>query len=798
LGRNERRQSIAASPFFAGISPAELGRLADEAHLIVAEEREALFSAGEPVHVLHLIVDGAVQISIGAWVTNNTAEGDAQVADDGCGLLLRVLGAGDVAGDVEMISLLANQATPVVHQSTARVLTKTARLIAIRSCALARVLRNHSPLRDRLAERVLERLRQTQTLLTDTVLLKTRGRARLARLLLDLFDRFGTAGARGVELPATFSHRALGQALGLTRRSIFEDMNALEELGAIDHDRDGRLTLVEAARLRRVANADGRSKDQAAAVWEEDIRGALNAADPIKARELAREALSATPRRESLCHMAVVAAVRSGSVALARAWISEFGLTVDHPNEQIATLLPDLLTEGAFLAQEKLQFASLIRRAIEQYEEVYKRSGSIHASVSIALLGLLIGESEGYALAERVVREVRPPAADGRTLIARAQAAALLGKRGEAASDLRRAVALPEVDLGSRAAACRRVRHIAAGLGRDWDDLLGILAPNPVVVVMRRHPSDGGADIVRTVESLRCLDAGSVYAWLGCGDDLAVAEALLQAHFPLAMVLPRPADMLARTCLHPADGNQEVRFKQCLASAVAHHVTDERALAGGPARRRQTLRHGVGLAIHRAATRESACLLMTVDEPTDLRLTRHPGQTARGSALPDYLAEDDLSNGFAAYVAIDLIDGEWLGGDAGLMALLSGQEHIAADMMERRMLCTFDRVSTAVRFAFAAISVLRSSGLRARLCCDVDVRHQDGAKAARLIRIRPETPDNETFASDTFVAECALLGEPLVEARYVGRIRSLERRGRWPMWSLRPLPTLAWPRGGAT
>jgi CRP-like cAMP-binding protein len=118
---------------------------------------------------------------------------------------------------------------------------------------VTQALRRHPQLRDRLAGRVLERLRQTQTLLADIVLARTRSKVRLARLLLDLFNRFGTAGPHGIELPMKLSHGALAQALGLARRSVFADVNALEQSGAIDHDRTGRLTLLDIARLRGAA-----------------------------------------------------------------------------------------------------------------------------------------------------------------------------------------------------------------------------------------------------------------------------------------------------------------------------------------------------------------------------------------------------------------------------------------------------------------------------------------------------------------------------------------------------------------
>jgi CRP-like cAMP-binding protein len=256
IGYAERYRLIARSVMFAGIPACELERLTGDAHLIAAEQGETLFSAGEIARVVHLIVDGAVQVIVGRWVTTPDANEADHAGPDGSSLLLHVLGAGDVAADIELIPLLADQLSPVIRQSSGRVLTRTARVIAIHGCVLAQVLRKHPELRDRLAGRVLERMRQTQTLLADIVLARTRSKVRLARLLLDLFNRFGTSGAHGIELPMRLSHSALAQALGLARRCVFAQVNALEQSGAIDHDRTGRLTLLDVARLRRAATCE--------------------------------------------------------------------------------------------------------------------------------------------------------------------------------------------------------------------------------------------------------------------------------------------------------------------------------------------------------------------------------------------------------------------------------------------------------------------------------------------------------------------------------------------------------------
>jgi CRP-like cAMP-binding protein len=250
LSHAERHRSIAQAPVFSGLSATDVDRLAHGTQLVLARQGDTLFSAGSSVSLLHLVVDGAVQIVLG---NHAAGEDDICLRAEAATLLLETLVAGDLVGDIELLPLLAEQPIPIVRQSSGRVLTKTARLIAIRPYVLAQVLQDYAWLRARFAERVIQRLQRTQALLADFALLRTPGRVRLARLLLDFFDRLGRPGRRGIELRATFSHAALARALGLARRSVFADMKALKELGAIAYDRSGRLTLLDAMRLRDIA-----------------------------------------------------------------------------------------------------------------------------------------------------------------------------------------------------------------------------------------------------------------------------------------------------------------------------------------------------------------------------------------------------------------------------------------------------------------------------------------------------------------------------------------------------------------
>jgi hypothetical protein len=68
------------------------------------------------------------------------------------------------------VTLLTGKLFAIARQTSARVLTKAARLVVIEQQPLARVARDRPAVRDRIAVRVLDRLRWTHVLLADVMM----------------------------------------------------------------------------------------------------------------------------------------------------------------------------------------------------------------------------------------------------------------------------------------------------------------------------------------------------------------------------------------------------------------------------------------------------------------------------------------------------------------------------------------------------------------------------------------------------------------------------------------------------
>jgi CRP-like cAMP-binding protein len=170
--RAERHRIIRNAEIFAAASALDIDLLADGSRLVVAERGDELFRAGEAAHTFYLVADGAIQVRIGPWAASDGDAGEPSGGEDANGmvLLLQILGPGDIVGDIEIVTLLTGKLFAIARQTSARVLTKAARLVVIEQQPLARVARDRPAVRDRIAVRVLDRLRWTHVLLADVMM----------------------------------------------------------------------------------------------------------------------------------------------------------------------------------------------------------------------------------------------------------------------------------------------------------------------------------------------------------------------------------------------------------------------------------------------------------------------------------------------------------------------------------------------------------------------------------------------------------------------------------------------------
>jgi adenylate cyclase len=773
--REMRRSILARAAIFAGLPAPRLEPLLKASALSSCEPRTVLFRRGEAAGPVFLIGSGIVQLRIG--LGGSESEDDAE--EDGAGVVpplhLQLLRPGEIAADLELMALAAGGPSAARREAAAVVVGGHAVVVAIEQAALARVLEDEPAARARLAEQVAERLRRTQRLVDEALSFKQRGKIRLARYLLELFDATATLRGSALELPQELSQDEIAGALGLTRRSVFDDIKALEDFDAIDHDRSGRMVLLDRGRLERIARYDpSEDKEDDARAWVGEVDAALGAGDAVRARELAAEALTYHPRNEGLRHRAVLAALRSAAHAEAEEALARFGFTTDHPVEDIAALVPRALKDRAFLTEDPAAARQLARQSAEGYRAVHRRTNGVYPGINAATMFCIAGDlAAGRELAQELLRQLGPAVRGYWALATRAEALVLLGRLPDAEAALAAAAREPDAAVGMRASTWQQFRRLAAALRFDATPLLQALRGPPVAIIAGEAPGEGAEETARRVVAALGRRAPAVVDQaFATPFDLALLEGLKPVFAAPDVVLAAPIEVLARD---PAFARAKLaeRLKEAVAPLTCH-LADGAAGALGPARARQARRHALGLGINAAWLREAEAVLFDPARMVDGLTVFTPTGALHPPRPLDWTAPDRLSEGFAAVLWLEAVDERPSRGIAG------AAEEAA---VEGGILCRFDRVSTAALAALAAATLLAEGGRRVRLCLDVE-RLTGGLGTARLARLRPATPANEVFATESFAAELALLDPPAAHIRPVGRVRSDKRLNRLPVWAV--------------
>jgi len=713
----ERRQAIIAkAPLFASLAEPHKTRILAASSLATCPGGTVLFTRGDPASHIHLVGSGFVELR-----TLGAGPDDAAEA----ALHMRLAGPGELAAGDELATLAAGGVPADERRQAAAVLGEPAEIVSIDSRALAAWLSVDAAARLHVAQALLAHLAALQSLATELAAFKNHGKIRLARYLDRLFGRMGQMRGGAITLPHIVSHGDLAAALGLTRRSILDDMLSLEEFGAIDHDRGGRLTLRDRARLKRIAHlgvAEDREAD--AASWREDAAQALAQGDTLRGFELAREGLITHPRDEELRYAAVLAALRGGLLGQAESLTAAFKFDTAASSEAVAALVARAQKERAFAALDGAGLRGAAARAARAYQEVHARFGGSYSALNAAQLYCVAGETgAGLSLARGLTRG----GAGYWPLTTRAEALWLLGDEAAAVAAAQAARLAPDVDEGKLATTRRQLRRLAAALRRDASPLLDALFVRPVVMCSAADTRLG--DLARDAARLFIVFDGPA----DCG-------AFLQAG-SLEVILPAPVASLP--------GGLPAGLSALMGSAPCH-VADGRPGPLSEARRLHARRLALGLAVLCAAEREA------------------PIRCVSETAWPDWAAE--------AAVAEEQQMLLWVTG-ASVPSVAAAQEmHAGEDGAVLRFATPRDAL-------LAAQALVRQLPPSCRFCLDIEPAPAS-LPESRLAQVQPALTEAGLFATDAAAAELALLRRPDLRLQPIGRIRSRRRMNRLRLWAV--------------
>lgn len=223
-------QAILAQHFLLSQLPAaDVRRLGELATTRSYRTGESVFMKGDEGDAMMAVLAGRVRI--------------CAYSADGREVVLNVINPGEVFGEIALIDGGERTADAFAMETTEL-------LVLLRRDFLPFLERNPTVC-IKLLEMMCRRLRETSAQLEDFNFLDLR--ARLAKRLLSLADRYGQETEKGTEIGVRLPQHLLASMIGTSREAVNKQLRAWEGEGLIDVQR-GSVTLLERDGLEEIVD----------------------------------------------------------------------------------------------------------------------------------------------------------------------------------------------------------------------------------------------------------------------------------------------------------------------------------------------------------------------------------------------------------------------------------------------------------------------------------------------------------------------------------------------------------------
>ncbi len=218
-------ESLATIPFFSGLDPVALERVASGMRSRRFRRGEVIFHLGDPGDALFVIVSGDVKISL-----------PSETGDEA---ILATLRPGEVFGELALLD-----GAPRSASATALTATET---VVLPRDQFRELIATEAGVRDALLASIAGELRRLTTHVEELHFLDITGR--LAARLVRLAQEGGTPTTDGaIRLRANLTQADLAAMVGCTRQSVNKLLGQFTDDGYIRQDREG-IVVTDLARL---------------------------------------------------------------------------------------------------------------------------------------------------------------------------------------------------------------------------------------------------------------------------------------------------------------------------------------------------------------------------------------------------------------------------------------------------------------------------------------------------------------------------------------------------------------------
>ena len=226
IRKDDTRNLLADIHLFAGLTPAQLDWIAQRAHRRVFEAGRNVLTIEQPGEAVYIILHGTVKIHI--------EQGDREV-------ILSILGAGDLLGEMSLIDSVGRSASAVTLESSL--------MLWMDKITFSYMLDNFPPVARNLVRILSARVRLSDQLIQALATLDVNGR--VARQLLAFAEKYGSSRDGMTQIRIVLTQSDIADLVGASRKRVNQTMVLLKEQGLIDTDAEGRIAIKDSEGLAR-------------------------------------------------------------------------------------------------------------------------------------------------------------------------------------------------------------------------------------------------------------------------------------------------------------------------------------------------------------------------------------------------------------------------------------------------------------------------------------------------------------------------------------------------------------------
>jgi len=224
--KDNTRNLLADISLFEGLPPAQLDWIAQRAHRRVFEAGRNLMTVEQPGEAVYIILHGTVKIHV------EQSERD---------VILSILGAGDLLGEMSLIDSVGRSASAVTLEDSL--------MLWMDKVTFYYILDNFPAVARNLVKILSARVRLSDQLIQALATLDVNGR--VARQLLAFAEKYGYPKDGATQIRIVLTQSDIADLVGASRKRVNQTMVLLKERGLIDTDTDGRIAIKDGEGLAR-------------------------------------------------------------------------------------------------------------------------------------------------------------------------------------------------------------------------------------------------------------------------------------------------------------------------------------------------------------------------------------------------------------------------------------------------------------------------------------------------------------------------------------------------------------------